>query len=204
LKKQTHPPAYRGPNTISRPELLIGGRDEVFRKVLEDLLDFSRRLQEIRQALAERIALSPPQFTILMTMAHSNRAPLTIGDMATAMRVSGPFVVQETNRLSERGLVIKAPDPNDGRRVILQLTDRSKKLLAKIAPVQVQANNALFAGVSRAGLLELGDLIGALSSGCDEGLNKARTTVSSRSSRAPRGTRVTLRSGQRRQSSASH
>jgi DNA-binding MarR family transcriptional regulator len=172
MKKRKQQP-YRAPSTVSRKELLINGSDDHFRKVLEDLVDFSDRLRKIRQALAQRIQLTPPQYTVLMTMAHSNKDAFSIGDMAAAMRVSVPFVVQETNRLEAKGLVSKSTDPEDRRRVILMLTDLSKGLLSDVSPIQVKVNDALFATISRSNLLKLGEIAAALLSSCDEGLNKA-------------------------------
>jgi DNA-binding MarR family transcriptional regulator len=159
MKKRKQQP-YRAPSTVSRKELLINGSDDHFRKVLEDLVDFSDRLRKIRQALAQ-------------TMAHSNKEAFSIGDMAAAMRVSVPFVVQETNRLEAKGLVSKVTDSEDRRRVILMLTDLSKGLLSDVSPIQVKVNDVLFATISRSNLLKLGEIAAALLSSCEEGLNEA-------------------------------
>lgn len=172
MKKRQQRP-YRAPNTVSRKELLINGSDDHFRKVLEDLVAFSDRLREIRQALAQRIQLTPPQYTILMTMAHSSKEAFSISDLASAMRVSVPFIVQETNRLGAKGLVSKATDPEDRRRVILMLTDLSKGLLSDVSPVQVKVNDVLFSTISRSSFLKLGEIAAALLSSCEEGSNEA-------------------------------
>src|SRR5690348_11308671 len=39
--------------TVSRPELLINGNDQLFRRALHDALGFGSRLQEIRNCLGE-------------------------------------------------------------------------------------------------------------------------------------------------------
>jgi hypothetical protein len=48
------------PLTISRAALLEGGRDDTFRNVIQDLVDFSFRLAQIRERLAGQAGFTPP------------------------------------------------------------------------------------------------------------------------------------------------
>ncbi len=172
--KQPQRTGYRGPNTTSRKELLIDGSDEKFRRMLEDLVEFSNRLSEIRHALAAQIQLTPPQYSILVTMSHSEREAFSIGDMANELRVSVPFIVQETNKMDEAGLLKKTPDPSDRRRVILELTEKSKKLLASVSSLQIKVNDVLFSSLSRAGFLTLGTIASELVVSAEAGLEEAK------------------------------
>jgi MarR family transcriptional regulator, organic hydroperoxide resistance regulator len=150
--------------------ILVDGRDDQFRATLDDLLTFAMRLQQVREALAKRIKLSPPQYNILMILAHTGQAGITISQMAERLRVSVPFVVQETGRLEQAGLVAKIPDADDKRRVILELTSQSRKLLTEIAPLQVEVNDVLFSELSRSDFGLLGKIARRLVVSCGEGL----------------------------------
>lgn len=169
--------AFHPPNTISRPELLVEGRDDQFRATLDDLLALAMRLQQVREALAKRIKLSPPQYNILMILAHTGDAGITISQMAKRLRVSVPFVVQESGRLEQAGLVAKIPDADDKRRVILELTPPSRRLLTEIAPLQVEVNDVLFSGLSRSDFALLGKIARRLVVSCGEGLALAKSLL---------------------------
>lgn len=169
--------AFHPPNTISRPELLVEGRDDQFRATLDDLLAFAMRLQQVREALAKRIKLTPPQYNILMILAHTDDAGITISQMAERLRVSVPFVVQESGRLEQAGLVAKIPDADDKRRVILELTPPSRRLLTEIAPLQVEVNDVLFSGLSRSDFALLGKIARRLVVSCGEGLALAKSRL---------------------------
>ena len=166
---------FRAPNTISRPELLVDGRDDQFRATLDDLLAFAMRLQQVREALAKRIKLSPPQYNILMILAHAGQTGITISQMAERLRVSVPFVVQETGRLEQVGLVAKIPDADDKRRVILELTSQSRRLLTEIAPLQVEVNDVLFSELSRSDFALLGRIARRLVVSFGEGLSLSKS-----------------------------
>lgn len=148
--RKTQPTKSVIPNTISRKELLIDGSDAKFRATLDDLLAFALRLQRVREALAKRIDLTPPQYNILMILAHSEGAGITISQMAQRLQTSVPFVVQETGRLEQANLLSKVQDSDDRRRVFLELTKKGLKLIGDIAPIQVKVNDVLFASISRA------------------------------------------------------
>src|SRR5712675_755109 len=73
------------PLTVSRAALLQGGRDDAFRDVIQDLVDFSSRLAQIRETLARQVGLSPPQYRLLMELAHWSQTKPTVGEIAEAV-----------------------------------------------------------------------------------------------------------------------
>src|SRR3981189_2031220 len=87
------------PLTVSRAALLQGGRDDAFREVIQDLVDFSFRLAQIRETLARQVGLTPPQYRLLMELAHRSQTKPTVGEIAEALNVSLPFITTETRRL---------------------------------------------------------------------------------------------------------
>lgn len=58
------------------------------------------------------------------------RGPLTATDLASAERISHQAVATAVKDLASLGLVSRAPDPGDGRRVVVTLTDSGRDRLA--------------------------------------------------------------------------
>ncbi len=166
-------PVAAAPLTISRPELLVEGSDLRFRELVRDLVDFSARLQEIREGIARAMGVTPPQYNMLMMLSQLG-AEVTVGDLAERLRVSVPFVVTETRRLEALGLLEKRPDEVDRRRVRLLLTPQGRALLHEIAPLQVSVNDVLFSSLGPHDLGELTRLTRGLLASCAGALAKTR------------------------------
>jgi len=130
------------PHTISRPALLVGGSDGEFRGLIHDLIAYGHRLDACRDAFATIVGISGVQYEILMLASRADG--LSIGEVAARLHRSGAFITIEANKLVERGILGKASDPADGRRVLLRNTSRSVELLRRLAPYQVRINDVLF------------------------------------------------------------
>jgi MarR family transcriptional regulator, organic hydroperoxide resistance regulator len=165
---------YRPPLTTSLEPLITQGSDDDFREVVDSLVAFAGQLQQIREALSRQMHLTPPQYNILMTLAHIRKGDVTASALAERLRVTLSFVVTETRRLDEMGLLIKEVDENDRRRVHLKLTEKGIAALASIAPVQRQVNDILFASLDRKRFEMLGKIASGLLASCENGLNAAR------------------------------
>src|SRR5687768_3550019 len=130
------------PLTVSRPPLLVRGSDVEFRQLIHDLIAYGHRLDACRDAFAAIIGVSGAQYEILMLVSRSDG--MAVGEVAARLHRSGAFITIEANRLAGRGILEKASDPADGRRVLLKSTSKSIELLRKLAPFQVRVNDVLF------------------------------------------------------------
>src|SRR3981189_3661599 len=122
------------PPPVSRPALLVGGWDSEFRGLIHDLIAYGHRLDACRDAFAALVGLSGGQYEILMLASRAGG--LSIGEVAGRLHRSGAFITIEANKLVERGILEKASDPADGRRVLLKNTSKSLHLLESLAPLQ--------------------------------------------------------------------
>jgi MarR family transcriptional regulator, organic hydroperoxide resistance regulator len=136
VRRRTPPP------TVSRPALLVGGSDAEFRGLIHDLIAYGHRLDACRDAFAAIAGISGVQYEILMLLSRS--AGLAVGEVAARLHRSGAFITIEANKLVARGILEKASDPADGRRVLLRCTARGHALLARMAPYQRRINDVLF------------------------------------------------------------
>lgn len=130
------------PTTVSRPALLVGGSDTEFRGLIHDLVAYAHRLDVTRDAFAAIAGVSGAQYEILMLVSRS--AGLSVGEVATRMHRSGAFITIEANKLVARGILQKASDVRDRRKVLLQPTEKSGELLERLAPFQRRVNDVLF------------------------------------------------------------
>ncbi|RVT99403.1 MarR family transcriptional regulator [Rhodovarius crocodyli] len=147
--KTTPTPAI--PRTTSRDALLIDGSDAEFRKLVHGLLALSTRHEALRDGHGARIGLAGPAYTILISVRDlAAQGPITVSGVAEHLKVSGAFITAETNKLETRGLVTKTRHPEDGRRVLLSVTEAGRALLADLAPVQTILNDVEFGPLTRA------------------------------------------------------
>jgi DNA-binding MarR family transcriptional regulator len=139
------PPRKRtpaAPPTVSRRALLVNGSDAAFRGLIHDLIAYGHRLDACRDAFASLVGISGAQYEILMLVSRADG--LAVGEVAGRLHRSGAFITIEANRLAERGILHKAADPADGRRVLLRPTAKSAQMLARLAPEQRRVNDVLF------------------------------------------------------------
>lgn len=96
----------------SIPELRLG------------LLRLSRRLRQERPL----DALTPSQVAVLATLVR--QGPSTPGQIAEGERIKPPSVTRILASLEDEGLITREPDPQDGRQVIINLTERAQTRIA--------------------------------------------------------------------------
>ena len=137
----------RPPITTVRPELTRDGTGERFRHLVNDLLTIAVRMDAVRARFADLVGVTPPQYSILATVAHLEPAPrgATVRAVAEHMHVSGAFVTAETGKLARRGLLAKRPNPVDARSVLLSPTRKGRKALEAALP-HIRAVNDVFFG----------------------------------------------------------
>jgi len=138
-----------GSLTVSNEALLVNGSDSQFRDMVHNFLAFSARLEQIRARFGACIGLSGVQYTVLITIRQlQGEHGVGIRAVADHLAFSPPFVTNETTKLVHRGLVNKAPNPDDARRVRLTVSSEGAALLSQLAPVQREINNVLFAPIT--------------------------------------------------------
>ena len=130
------------PLTVSRPALLTRGSDAQFRQLIHDLIAYGHRLDACRDAFAAIIGVSGVQYEILMLVSRAEG--LSVGEVAARLHRSGAFITIEANKLAQRGILDKAADPADGRRVLLKATAKARELVERLAPHQRRINDVLF------------------------------------------------------------
>ena len=140
-RKKVSPPTAPPP-TVSRAALLSRGSDAEFRGLIHDLIAYGHKLDACRDAFAAIAGISGVQYEILMLVSRADG--LSIGEVAARLHRSGAFITIEANKLAAEGILEKAADPADGRKVLLNMTAKSQKMLERLAPYQQRINDVLF------------------------------------------------------------
>lgn len=113
----------------------------------------------LEQSLRRRIAghgVVPGQFPALLALY--GREGRTQSELCQLVRIEQPTMANTLNRMQRDGLVRREPDPADGRRSLVRLTDRARDLepalLAAADAVNTEATAELTAAET-ATLMEL-------------------------------------------------
>lgn len=148
------------PLTIGRPELLVDGSDQVFRKLVHGLFTFLALHEAIRDSYAAHVGLGGIQYTILQSIRHlSQRQAVNVRDVADHLRLSGSFITAETTKLQDMGLLEKKQALDDRRRVSLKVTRKGMQIFDDIAPMQRTVNDVQFGGITGAQFHELVSIV---------------------------------------------
>lgn len=153
--------ARTAPLTVSRPELLVGGSDRAFRVLVHGLFAFFARHEAVRAGHGARIGLVGIEYTVLISIGHLavQEGDVSVNRIADHLYLSGAFVTTVTNKLLQQGLIHKTPDPNDRRRVRLEISEKGWARLAELAPVQRQVNDVQFDCLSANEFKQLSSMI---------------------------------------------
>lgn len=82
----------------------------------------------VAQGASRFMQLSFNEYDYLQTVQQLRQARLS--DIASMMRVSKPSASNMITKLERRGLLKRAASPDDGRVVLVSLTDEGKTLMA--------------------------------------------------------------------------
>ncbi|MTW10682.1 MarR family transcriptional regulator [Pseudoduganella eburnea] len=89
---------------------------------------------EIRSRLRTEFGITLPRFDL---MAQLERHPegLRMGELSKRMMVTGGNVTGITDQLEQENLVVRVPDPKDGRAFSVKLTPAGRKAFTQMAEV---------------------------------------------------------------------
>ena len=117
--------------------------------------------RDVRQNLRERFDTTIARFDLLSQL---DRAPkgLTMGELSSRLMVTNGNVTGLTDALVREGLVSRAPEPDDRRSLRIRLTATGKQSFDAMTPVHEGWIDRLMAGLTRAEMAHLLELLGRL------------------------------------------
>jgi len=101
--------------------------------------------------------LTTPQFGILEALYHLG--PLSLGDLAGKLLVTGGNVTYVMDRLEEQGMVVRERSPSDRRIIQAKLTEKGYALISDVFPGHGDFIEELSAALSQEEQQELRSLL---------------------------------------------
>ena len=95
-------------------------RAELIKEILVAIQDEQTQNAFLSNAIAERLDVTSNELEVLGTLVV--RGPLSAGDIAHRTGLTSGAVTRLIDRLAERGSVRRRPDPEDRRRVLVEIT----------------------------------------------------------------------------------
>ncbi|MGB0629422.1 MAG: MarR family winged helix-turn-helix transcriptional regulator [Alphaproteobacteria bacterium] len=136
------------PSTTLDAMLDKSGGDAEFRKLIYGIFTMTVNFDRIRERMASALGLSGIQYHILMVVAElTSEERVTVSLIADRLHTSGAYVTMESKKLMRRGFLDKRPNPDDGRSVLLYLTDEGQAAIDAFTPHLQKINDELFDGM---------------------------------------------------------
>jgi DNA-binding MarR family transcriptional regulator len=125
---------------LDRSSMAVLGRIER----LAELLD------EIFTPTLARYGLTRGDFDVLATLRRSGKPyQLTPTALSRAMMISSGGTTKRVDRLEERGLLERSPDPNDRRGIVVALTPRGVQVVDEAVAAHVADEQRVLSALDR-------------------------------------------------------
>jgi DNA-binding MarR family transcriptional regulator len=124
------------------------------------------RLQAVLSARLEtvfaRFGLRAGDFAVIATLVRLDVPSVSQRRLGSELGLSAGTVSLRIDRLVQRGVAERHPDPDDGRGALVSLTDRGRDLFEASAPEHLANARELLAGLNEPEREHLGELLGKL------------------------------------------
>jgi DNA-binding MarR family transcriptional regulator len=118
------------------------------------------RIAQRQDAVFGRYGLNRGDVGVLSSLRTSPPPhKLSPTQLFRGLMLSSAGMTKRLDRLEQRGLVKRTPDPNDRRAVSIQITPDGRQLVARAVAENTKNEVALLAGLTQRERRELGDLL---------------------------------------------
>jgi DNA-binding MarR family transcriptional regulator len=128
-------------------------------EVLSRVSRLARHLDRQRRAVFGRHELETWTFDVLSALRRAPGLQLSPGQLVAQTLVTSGTMTNRIDRLQERGLVRRRPDPADARSVRVQLTAAGRRRVEAAIRDLVQRENAILGTLTDAERAELAGLL---------------------------------------------
>lgn len=129
-------------------------------EVLSRLARIARMLDRYRGAAFAEHGLEHWEFDVLAALRRSGTPyRLSPGQLAAETMVASGTMTNRIDRLQARGLVVREPDPDDGRGVLVSLTEAGRGTVDATLETLLDRERDLLADLDEASRRQLADLL---------------------------------------------
>ncbi len=119
---------------------MISQRHSVGTQLSFALYGAANRIARMHKPFLEPLGLTFPQYLVILDLLDG--APLSVGTLGTRLDMDTGTITPLVKRLEGAGFVTRARDPTDERRVLVDLTPRSRTLEAEIRGITDKIKSA--------------------------------------------------------------
>jgi len=132
-------------------------------EVLSRVTRLARHLDRARRTAFAEHGLEPWEFDVLSALRRAGTPyQLSPGQLLTQTLVTSGTMTNRIDRLAAKDLVVRGPDPNDRRGVLVRLTDEGRELTDGAMAGLLKNERELLAALSPERLESLADLLRTL------------------------------------------
>ncbi|CAH1649580.1 MarR family transcriptional regulator [Hyphomicrobiales bacterium] len=175
---------FISPPTTSRRDYVLNGSDDWFRDVIYRLVQALGRLVVCREAFGRELGLTGSQFAVLFGVAYrQGENGISIAALSTYIGLAATHVTTEVGRMIRKGLLVKLPNQQDRRSVLISLSPEGEKAVMHVLPMVRQINDILFRDIDRKQLDTVNMFASTLLTNSEYALAEIRVTESARAER---------------------
>jgi MarR family transcriptional regulator, organic hydroperoxide resistance regulator len=123
-------------------------RHQVNEQLSFALYGAANRLARMHKPFLEPLRLTFPQYLVMLELLGGGSR--SVGELGAKLGMDTGTITPLVKRLEQAGLVTRARDPRDERRVLVDLSDAGEALREQISAVPGQINTACQISQSRA------------------------------------------------------
>lgn len=128
-------------------------RDQFF----DAVVDMTRQYRTALGAALNDLDIYPGQEQLLLALQKSGALPPS--QLAEILGVRPPTVTKMVSRLSAKGLVLKTKQADDGRMVVIALTDNGARIMKRLAKRKKSVEKSLLSAFSKSEIKTLTALL---------------------------------------------
>ncbi len=117
-----------------------------FMPLVRELFECTRAFEQCSDAHIRELQLTPAQFDIIATLG--NTQGMTCKQLGERTLITKGTMTGVLDRLEGKGLLVRAPSPDDGRSWITRLTDEGQAVFEVIFPAHIKHLEPLFGSLS--------------------------------------------------------
>lgn len=148
---------------------VAAGADESVQRIVTAVHRLSRRLNQWYDRQLADLDITTGEWSVLSELARiDDGEALTPSALAAAANVAPSSMTHRLDRMVDRGLITREPDPGNRTRVLVRMSDAGWQLYAAAIRESNVVEADLIAGLSERQVDELASLLERLIAGLDE------------------------------------
>ena len=147
---------------------VAAGGDESVQRVITAVNSMSRKLEQWYTRQLVDLDLSHGEWSVVAQLATADGVPMTPSRLADASNVAASSMTHRLDKMTQRGLVRRSPDPDNRTRVLVELTDQGWELFGAAVREANVVESDVLAGLTREERGQLAALLEVVISSLDD------------------------------------